>query len=153
MTNFEWPSFNSYNFSNADPMSKILWFLKSLKKYLSNDVFKSKFRQGHNLSFFGLGPWAIIHGITKLVNTFISQIWSLMTSFERSFYKLSENHKLFDIGSTEFKLWQLKESPNHTTAITSELWKSGSPLRWLGLGLWVRSQWVMYGLSNIATKN
>ena len=38
-----------------------------------------------------------------------------MTPFERSFSKLSENHKIVDIGSTEFKLWQLKElkeSPN-----------------------------------------
>ncbi len=34
---------------------------------------------------------------------FDSAIWSI-------FSKLSENHKKFDIGSTEFKLWQLKES-------------------------------------------
>ncbi len=36
-----------------------------------------------------------------------------MTPFERSFSKLSENHKIVEMGSTEFKLWQLKESPNH----------------------------------------
>ena len=57
------------------------------------------------MTFFGLGPWAIIiHGIAKLANTFISQIRSLMTPFERSFSELSENHKIFDIGYTEFKL-------------------------------------------------
>ena len=73
--------------------------------------FNPKFCWGPNLSFFGLGPWAIIHGIAKLANTFISQIWFLMTPFELFFSKLSENPKKFDIGSTEFKLWQLKESP------------------------------------------
>ncbi len=32
------------------------------------------FRWGPNLSFFGLGPWAItIHGIAKLADIFISQ--------------------------------------------------------------------------------
>ncbi len=36
-----------------------------------------------------------------------------MTSFERSLSKLSENHKSSDIGSTELKLWQLKECWNH----------------------------------------
>ncbi len=33
-----------------------------------------------------------------------------MTSFERSLSKLSENQKIIEIGFTEFKLWQLKES-------------------------------------------
>ena len=55
------------------------------------------FRRSHNLGFFGLGPWAIIHGIAKLVRT-------LMTPFERSLSKLSENHKIVEIGWTEFKL-------------------------------------------------
>ncbi len=32
------------------------------------------FRWGPNLAFFGLGPWAIIHGIAKLADIFISQI-------------------------------------------------------------------------------
>ncbi len=36
-----------------------------------------------------------------------------MAPFELKFSKLSENPKKFDIGSTEFKLWQPKESPNH----------------------------------------
>ena len=40
-----------------------------------------------------------------------------MVPFERSFSKLSENQKIIEIGSTEFKLWglfwRLKESPNH----------------------------------------
>ncbi len=72
--------------------------------------FNPTFRWGPNLSFFGLGPWAIIHDITELANTFIS---TLMTSFERYFSKLSENCKIVEIGSTEFKLWQLKESLNH----------------------------------------
>ncbi len=74
--------------------------------------FNPQFCRGPNLSFFGLGPWAIIHGIAKLVNIFNSQIWTLITSFKRSPSKLSENHKFVDIGFTEFKLWQLKESPN-----------------------------------------
>ncbi len=34
---------------------------------------------------------------------------SLNMNFERYFSKLSENHKIFDFRSTEFKLWQLKE--------------------------------------------
>ncbi len=75
--------------------------------------FNPKFRRGHNLSFFGLGPWAIIHGIAKLANTFIAQIRILMMLFERCVSKLSENYIIVEIGSTEFKLWQLKESPNH----------------------------------------
>ncbi len=33
-----------------------------------------------------------------------------MTPFERSLSKLSENQKIIEIGSTEFKLWQLKDS-------------------------------------------
>ncbi len=68
------------------------------------------FRPGPNLSFFGLGPWAIIHGVAKLEYSFNS---TLMTPFERSLSKLSENYKIVEIGSTEFNLWQLKESPNH----------------------------------------
>ena len=70
--------------------------------------FNPKFRRGHNLSFFGLGPWAIIHGIAKLANTFIVQIRILMMLFERCVSKLSENYIIVEIGSTEFKLWQLK---------------------------------------------
>ncbi len=48
--------------------------------------FNPTFRWGPNLAFFGLGPWAIIH------DTFISQILTLMTLFERSLFQLSENH-------------------------------------------------------------
>ncbi len=80
-----WTSFNSLNLSIVYPMSKILWFSESLESDLSNDVLQSKFCQSPNLSFFGLGPWAIIHGIAKLANTFISQIWFLMTPFELFF--------------------------------------------------------------------
>ncbi len=36
--------------------------------------FNPKFHRGPNLSVFGLGPWAIIHGIAKLANNFIAQI-------------------------------------------------------------------------------
>ncbi len=85
-----WTSFNSHNFSTVDPMSKFLSFSESLGKYLPNDV--------------------IIHGTVRLANTFISQIWTLMTSFERYFSKLSENQKIFDFGSTAFKLWQLERN-------------------------------------------
>ena len=66
--------------------------------------FNPKFRRGHNLSFFGLGPWAIIHGIAKLANTFIANK-NLMMLFERCVSKLSENNIIVEIGSTEFKLW------------------------------------------------
>ncbi len=49
--------------------------------------------------------------MAELANTFISQIQtSMMIPFERS---LSYNQKIVEIGSTEFKLWQLKETPNH----------------------------------------
>ncbi len=34
-----------------------------------------------------------------------------MTPFERFISKLSENHKIVEIGSTEFKLWQLIDVP------------------------------------------
>ncbi len=56
--------------------------------------FNPKVCWGPNLSFSGLGPWAIIHGIAKLANTFIAQIKTLMTPFERSLSKLSENQKI-----------------------------------------------------------
>ncbi len=59
--------------------------------------------------------------MAKLTNTFISQIWTLMTPFERSLSfslsKLSENHKIIEIGSTEFKLWQLKDIAQKTGLI------------------------------------
>ncbi len=60
------------------------------------------FVRGYNLSFFGFGPWAIIHGMDKLANTLIS---TLMVPFERYFSKLSENQNIVDIGFTKFKLW------------------------------------------------
>ncbi len=66
---------------------------------------------GPNLSFFGLGPWAIIHGIAKIANTFISQDELWWHHLKGLFLKLSENHKIVEIEPTEFKLWQLKESP------------------------------------------
>ena len=68
-----------------------------------------KFVRGPNLSFFGLGPWAIYY--SWLANTFISQIWFLKTPFELFFSKLSENPKKCDIGSTEFS------RKNHRTRI------------------------------------
>ncbi len=73
-----------------------------------------KFGWGPNLSFFGLGPWAIIHGIgQKWGNYLIFQIWTSVVPFERSVSKLLENHNIVEIESTEFKLWWLKESPIH----------------------------------------
>ncbi len=75
--------------------------------------FNPNFHWGPNLSFFSLGPWAIIHGIAKLANTFISRISTLVVPFERSPSKLSEKHKIFDFRSTEFKVCQLKDSQNH----------------------------------------
>ena len=56
------------NLSTVDPISMIL------KKTFQMMCFNPKVWRGHNLSFFGLGPWAIIHGIDKLANTFISHI-------------------------------------------------------------------------------
>ncbi len=55
----------------------------------------------------------IIHGWQILLSLKYSQIQLLMIPFERSLSKLSENQKIVEIGSTEFKIWQLKETPNH----------------------------------------
>ncbi len=41
----------------------------------------------------------------KMPNYGPNEILDLNTSFERSLSKLSENHNIFDIGPTEFKLW------------------------------------------------
>ena len=70
--------------------------------------FNPKFHRGH-FSALDHGLF-IIHGV---VNSFIAQIRTLVMSFERSLSMLSENQKIVKIGSTDFKLWQLKESPNH----------------------------------------
>ena len=86
-------------------MSKIFCYSESLERDLSNDVFQSKTSSEPKFNIFRPRTMGyIIHGIAKLANIFISQIRSLMTPFERSFSELSENHKIFDIGSTEFKL-------------------------------------------------
>ena len=37
----------------------------------------------------------------------------LSLKYERSLSKLSDNLKSVEIGYLEFKLWQMKESPNH----------------------------------------
>ncbi len=58
----------------------MLLFSDNLDRNLSYDV-----HWGHNSSFFGLGPWAIIHGWQILLSQF------LMIPFERSLSKLSEN--------------------------------------------------------------
>ncbi len=42
-----------------------------------------------------------------------------MTPFERSLSKLSENQKILEIGFTEFKLWQLKESLHKCVPLSS----------------------------------
>ncbi len=70
--------------------------------------FNPKLLRSLNLTFFGLGPWAIIHGIAKLVNTFISQIRSLMTPFERSFSELSENQKILTLNpqNSSYGIWK-----------------------------------------------
>ncbi len=49
------------------------------------------FGWGHNLSFFGLRPWAILHGMDKLV--YLSNM-TLITPFERSLSKRLENQKI-----------------------------------------------------------
>ena len=73
--------------------------------------FNPRFRWDHNLSFSALDHGLfIIHGVAKSA---LSRILTLMTPFERFLSKLSENQKIIEIGSMEFKLWQLKESPNH----------------------------------------
>ena len=71
--------------------------------------FNPKFHWGPNLSFFGLGPWAIIiHGIAKLANTFISPISTLMVPFERSLSKLSEKPKILLLLSFQKTIKSLK---------------------------------------------
>ncbi len=52
----------------------------------------------------GNNPWYRQIGKYFYLN-FDDTIWKV-------FFKLSEYHKNVDIGSTEFQLWQLKESPN-----------------------------------------
>ena len=79
------------------------------------------FCRGQNLSFFGLGPWAIIHGLAKLANISNMNFFTKKTPFERSLSKLSEKQKIVEIGSTEFKFWQLKES--QTIILIAELVK------------------------------
>ena len=93
----------------------IFWKLRK-----RHDVFKSKFCWDYIIRNFS----ALDHGIAKLANTFLSlkyEIW-LHLALENSFYKLSENYEKIYIGSMEFKLWKLKESPNY----------------WLSILLWYR---------------
>ncbi len=45
----------------------------------------------------------------KMTNYDPNEIFDLIISFERYFSKLSENHNIFEIGSTEFKLWLFKD--------------------------------------------
>ena len=76
--------------------------------------FNPKFGWSRNLSFFGLGPWAIYNPwylaeIGKFCNLLKMNIDVI--PFETSHCKLSENQKIVEFGSTEFKLWQLKECP------------------------------------------
>ncbi len=44
-----------------------------------------------------------------MTNYGLDKIFDLNTSFERSLSKISENQKIFDIGSTILKLWLLKD--------------------------------------------
>ncbi len=48
----------------------------------------------------------------KMPNKGPDEILDFYTSFERSLYKLSENQKNFDIGSTVLKLGQITEYAN-----------------------------------------
>ena len=50
------------------------------------------------------------HTVVTLSSHCCHTIVTLMVPFERSLSKLSEKHKIFDFRSTEFKLWQLKDS-------------------------------------------
>ena len=63
--------------------------------------FNPIFRCGHNST---LNPGILLHGIVLNLSS-----PKYLVLFEKSFSKLSENHK---IGSTEFKLWRLNESTN-----------------------------------------
>ncbi len=78
-------------------------FLKAYKETFQTMCLNPTFRRGPNLSLF-FRPWTVGYNPVKLANTFISQIRTLMVPFERSFSKLSENQKIVEIGSTEFKL-------------------------------------------------
>ena len=42
-------------------------FLKALKEIFQMMCFNPKFSWGNYLTFFGLGPWAIIHGIWQIL--------------------------------------------------------------------------------------
>ncbi len=88
-------------------------FLKAWKKRFKWCVSIQNFVAAliQNLSFFGFGPWAIIHGTAKLENTFISRISILIIPFKRSLSKLSEKHNNFDFRSTEFKLCAAERYP------------------------------------------
>ena len=86
-----WTSFNSHIFSTIHSMSKILWFSESLERDLSNDVFQLL---GPNLSFFGLGPWAIIHGWQILLSLKYNFWWYHLKGLFLSFQKIRKSLKL-----------------------------------------------------------
>ena len=87
--------FNSLNFSTVDPMLKIFWFSESLERDLQMTCFHSNFRQGPNLSFFGLGPWAIYYPwyrqIGKILLSLKYDFWWHHLNFFLSFQKIIKN--------------------------------------------------------------
>ncbi len=54
------------------PLIQYQNFLKAYKNTFQMMCFNPTFCSGRYLSFFGFGPWAIIHGLAKLANIFIS---------------------------------------------------------------------------------
>ncbi len=70
--------------------------------------FNPKFCWWPNLSFFGLGPWIMVSPNWQMLLSI--EIWFLITPFELFFPSFQKIIKKIDIGSTEFKLWQLIES-------------------------------------------
>ncbi len=104
--------FNSRNFSTVDPMSKILWFIwnRPFKWCVSIQIFF-----GAIICIFR--PWTMVSPNWQILLSLEYEVWwhhlkGLFLSFQ----------KIVDIGSTEFKLWQPKESPNH--------WLKGCTCMW-----------------------
>ncbi len=102
-----------------DPISTILWFSESLEWDLSNGAINVHIWEIKVFANFGQIPWIIAHGPRpKNENYHPNKILDWNTSFERSFSKLSENHKNFEFGSIILKLWLLKDVQLHPPLIS-----------------------------------
>ena len=79
-------------------MSKVFYdFLKAQKETFQIMCFDPKLRWDQNLSIFGFGRWVMMVWLN----------WQTVLSLNMNF----DERSLSKLGSTEFELWQLKESP------------------------------------------